>query len=70
MKERDFPGDLVVKNPPASVGDIDSIPGLGRSQLSPFATAAEPMSWSLCLQEMHPSEKPAHCKEEEPHSLS
>ena len=26
-----FPGDLVVKNPPANAGDSGSIPGLGRS---------------------------------------
>ena len=26
-----FPGGLVVKNPPANAGDVDSIPGLGRS---------------------------------------
>ena len=27
---RDFPGGLVLKNPPANAGDTDSIPGLGR----------------------------------------
>ena len=26
----DFPGGLVVQNPPANAGDIGSIPGLGR----------------------------------------
>ena len=26
----DFPGGLVIKNPPASAGDTSSIPGLGR----------------------------------------
>ena len=26
----DFPGDLVVKNPPASAGDTSSIPDLGK----------------------------------------
>ena len=26
-----FPGGSVVKNPPANVGDVGSIPGLGRS---------------------------------------
>ena len=30
---RDFPGGAVVKNPPASVGDTGSIPGLGRSHM-------------------------------------
>ena len=29
----DFPGDAVVKNPPASAGDTGSIPGLGRSHV-------------------------------------
>ena len=28
---RDFPGGAVVKNPPASAGDMGLIPGLGRS---------------------------------------
>ena len=28
---RDFPGDAVVKNPPANAGDTGSIPGLGIS---------------------------------------
>ena len=29
--QRDFPGFAVVKNPPASAGDVGSIPGSGRS---------------------------------------
>ena len=29
----DFPGDAVVKNPPANAGDMDSIPGLERSNM-------------------------------------
>ena len=29
----DFPGSAVVKNPPASAGDMGSIPGLGRSHM-------------------------------------
>ena len=49
----DFPGGAVVKNPPANVGDMGSIPGLGRSHvtrsnkahapqlLSPHATTTE-----------------------------
>ena len=42
----DFPGGSVVKNPPASAGDIGSIPALGRShmpwkQLSPYTTITE-----------------------------
>ena len=30
---RDFPGGTVVKNPPANAGDMDSIPGLGRTHM-------------------------------------
>ena len=30
---RDFPGGTVVKNPPASAGDLGSSPGLGRSHM-------------------------------------
>ena len=26
-----FPGDSVVKNPPAKAGDVGSVPGVGRS---------------------------------------
>ena len=29
----DFPGGSVVKNPPASAGDMGLIPGLGRSHM-------------------------------------
>ena len=43
----DFPGGAVVKNLPASAGDMGSSPGLGRflhavEQLSPCATTTEP----------------------------
>mgnify|MGYP006996544640 CR=1 FL=1 len=31
IKSWDFPGGSVVKNLPANVGDVDSIPGEGRS---------------------------------------
>ena len=31
FKKRGFPGGPVVKNPPANAGDLDSIPGSGRS---------------------------------------
>ena len=29
----DFPGGVVVKNPPANAADMGSIPGLGRSHM-------------------------------------
>ena len=31
ISDRGFPGDLVLKNPPANAGDVGSIPGWGRS---------------------------------------
>ena len=31
INEYDFPGGSVVKNPPASSGDVGSVPGSGRS---------------------------------------
>ena len=31
---RDFPGDTVVKKPPANAGDMDSSPGPGRSHMT------------------------------------
>ena len=33
MHAQDFPGDTVDRNPSASAGDMDSIPGLGRSYM-------------------------------------
>ena len=38
-----FPGDSVVKNPPANAGDVDLIPGLGRS---PGEGNGNPLSYS------------------------
>ena len=32
-KCEDFPGGLVVKNPPVNAGDADSIPGPGESHM-------------------------------------
>ena len=40
-----FPGDSVVKNPPANAGDMGSIPGLGRS---PKEGNGNPLQYS-CL---------------------
>ena len=33
MEERNFPGGTVVKNPPASAGDMGLSPGPGRSHM-------------------------------------
>ena len=42
----DFPGDSVVKNPPANAGDMGLIPGLGRS---PGGGHGNPLHYS-CLE--------------------
>ena len=47
-----FPGGSVEKSPPASAGDVGSIPDLGKipqaaEQLSPCATSAESVLYSL-----------------------
>ena len=44
-----FPGDSVVKNPPANAGDAGLIPGLGRS---PGKGNGSPLQCS-CLGESH-----------------
>jgi len=33
LEEQGFPRDLVVRNPPANAGDVDLIPGPGRSHI-------------------------------------
>ena len=69
---QDFPGGSVVKNPPASAGDMGSIPGLGTKiphdtgQLNLCATtmearALEPTS---CKKRSPHNEKPRHHEEE------
>ena len=44
---RDFPGGTVVKNPPASAGDMGLSPGLGRSHMPWSNKAHEPQLLSL-----------------------
>ena len=46
----DFPGGLVVKNPPANAGDMGSIPGPGRFHMLWGNEAPEPQLLSLCLE--------------------
>jgi len=43
--ERGFPGGPLIKNPPANAGDVDLIPGLGRS---PGEGNGNPLQYS-CL---------------------
>ena len=65
-KTLDFPGSLVVKNPPANAGDAGSIPGPGRLHISCeatklWATTTEPACPRACTpQKRSHSEKPAH----------
>ena len=42
-----FPDSLVVKNSPASAGDLDSIPGLGRSPEEEMATHSSILAWEI-----------------------
>ena len=42
-----FPGGAVVKNPPASAGDMGSSPGLGRSHMPRSNQARAPQLLSL-----------------------
>ena len=44
--DKSFPGGSVVKNPPANVGDVGLIPGLGRS---PGEGNGNPLQYS-CLE--------------------
>ena len=43
-RKQDFPGGPVVKNQPATVGDLDLIPPQGRSYIHGVATTTEPTS--------------------------
>ena len=42
-QDRGFPGGTMVKNPPAGVGDVGSIPGSGRS---PAGGHSNPLQYS------------------------
>ena len=42
-----FPGDPVVKNPPANAGDTGSIPGSGRSLEEEMATHSSILAWEI-----------------------
>ena len=62
-----FPGGSVVKNPPTNVGDMGSIPGLGRPHMLQGNKAHAPQLLSLCSRAHKPKLvhipqllKPAH----------
>ena len=42
-----FLGGSVVKNPPASAGDVGSIPGSGRSPEKEMATHSSILAWEV-----------------------
>ena len=42
-----FPGDPVVKNPPANAGDTGSIPGSERSLEEEMATHSSILAWEI-----------------------
>ena len=66
---QDFPGDAIVKNPPANAGDTSSIPGPGTKtphalgQLSPCATRVPLRPGTCALQQEKPSQQEAHAPE-------
>jgi len=60
-----FPGGSVVKNPPANIGDMGSIPDLGGSLMPQSNWAHAPQPLSLCsraqeLQKEKPLQREAH----------
>ena len=67
---REFPGGVVVENPPANAGDKGSTPGPGRSHMPWSNEARAPQLRSLRAQSpgstmrSHHNEKPAHRNEE------
>ena len=42
-----FPGNAVVKNPPANAGDVGSIPELGRSLEKEMAANSSSFTWEI-----------------------
>ena len=71
MSLGDFPGGAVVKNLPASVGDMGSSPGLGISHMLWSSWACKPQLLKpmrlepvLRYKRSHCDEKPAHSKED------
>ena len=65
-----FPGGSVVKNPPASAGDRNSIPDPGRCHVPRSNKSREPQLLSLCsrareLQLLNPVHPTAHALQQE-----
>ena len=75
VAQRDFTGDVMVRNPPVDVGDMGSFPGLGRFHMPwgnwDHATTTKPMLSRACTpQQKKPLqwEVPALQLESSPHS--
>ena len=64
----DFPGGAVVKNPPANVGDMGSIPGLGRSHVTRSNKAHAPQLLSLRSRAREPQLLSPHATTTEAHT--
>ena len=47
MSDPGSPAGSEVKNPPANVGDVDSIPGSGRSSGEGNATHSNSLTWEI-----------------------
>ena len=56
---RDFPGGAVVKNPPASAGDMGSIPGPGRSSEAHAPRARTPQREATAVRSHAPQQRVA-----------
>ena len=66
-KSQDFSGGPVVKNLPASAGDMGSIPGWGRfhllgGKLGPCFATREATQWEACM----PQREKAHTQQQTP----
>ena len=53
MEGVDFAGSSVVKNPPATAGDLGSIPGWGRSLEKEMATHSSILAWETPRAPVH-----------------
>ena len=60
--DRDFPGDPVIKNPPANAWDTSSIPGPRRSHMTQGSQVHVPRQLSPHTLQSMPCNKRSHCK--------
>ena len=72
IQDRDFPGTLVVKNPPAKAGEYGFDPWSGKiphasEQLRPYTITTEAHTLDPMLQRSHDDRKPEYCNESIPY---